>query len=159
MKSAIVYYSYSGNTRKVAQVLAGYLGQRGEVEIIELKGLDESDNFFKQVARAFVHKRAKIEPANFDLSGYDLVCFGTPVWAFGPAPAINAYLEKCTGLGNKSVVLFATYGSGTGRGKCLDYMQNSLAQKGAGNFRRFSIRQFKVNNPDFIRKVLAQAKL
>jgi flavodoxin len=150
MKSAVVYYSYSGNTRKVAEILAKDLRSQCEVEMIELKGLDESNKFLVQAARAFRHKRAKIQPVNFNLSGYDLICFGSPVWAFGPAPGMNTYLDKCFGLEGKRVILFTTYGSGTGNERCLNYMQDILAKKGAKQFSRFSVQQFKVNDKDFV---------
>ena len=150
MKSVVIYYSYSGNTQKVADTLTGYLKLQGEVEIIELKGLDESDKFLVQAARAFRHKRSVIQLVNLELSRYDLICLGTPVWAFGPAPAINTYLDKCFGVEGKAVILFSTYGSGTGNKRCLDYMQDMLVKKGAKDFKRFSIQQFKVNNKEFV---------
>ena len=150
MKSVVIYYSYSGNTQKAADVLTEYLKFQGEVEIIELKGLDESDKFLVQAVRAFRRKRATIQPVNLDLGRYDLICFGTPVWAFGPAPAMNTYLDKCFGLEGKNVILFTTYGSGTGNERCLNYMQDILAKKGAKDFKRFSIQQFKVNNKEFV---------
>ena len=150
MKTAIVYYSYSGNTRKVAEVLAQALKDKSSVELIDLKALDESKSFFSQCRRAVVHTKGKIAQVNLDLSGYDLVCLGTPVWAFGPAPAINTYLEQCSGVQGKDVILFTTYGSGAGRERCINYMQDILSRKGAKNFKRFSIQQFKVNDKDFI---------
>lgn len=150
MKSAIIYYSFSGNTRKVAEALAEYLRQWSEAELIELKALDESPNFFGQAARAFRHTKASIDPVNLNLTGFDLVCFGTPVWAFGPAPAMNAYLDTCLGTERKEIILFTTYGSGSGNERCLDHMQKVLTQKGGGSFKRFSVQQFKVNDKDFI---------
>ncbi|MCM8763049.1 MAG: NAD(P)H-dependent oxidoreductase [Candidatus Omnitrophica bacterium] len=150
MRALVIYYSYSGNTRKVSKILAEYLKQKGEVEITELKAQDESDKFFTQALRAFKKERAEILPLNFDLSQYDLLCLGTPVWAFGPAPAMNTFLDKCFGLAGKQIVLFTTYGSGAGNNRCLNYMQKILARKGAKDFRRFSIQQFKVNNPEFV---------
>ncbi len=155
MKAVIIYYSYTGNTKKVAGVLAEYIKQKGEVELLELKAQNGKNSFFAQARRAFKHMRDEIETANFDLSAYDLICFGTPVWAFGPAPAMNAYLDKCSGLEEKEVVLFVTYGSGAGKERCLNYMQDILAKKGAKSFRRFSIQQFKVSDKDFI---LSKAK-
>lgn len=153
MKSIIIYYSYTGNTKKIAQFLTEYLKQ--ESEMLELEALDEPDSFISQCKRAFWRKRADIREVNFDLGKYDLICFGTPVWAFGPAPSMNTYLDKCLGVEGKEIVLFATYGSGTGRERCLNYMQRILSKKGAGQFRRFSIQQSKVNNKDF---VLSQIK-
>ena len=150
MKGIVIFYSYSGNTKKVTGALSEYLRRKGQVDIIELKALDESNSFFGQAARAFIHKRAKIEPANFGLTQYDLVCLGTPVWAFGPAPAMNTYLDKCFGLEGKEVILFTTYGSGTGNQRCLNYMQGILTKKGARDFRRFSVQQFKVKDEEFV---------
>ena len=156
MKSIIIYYSYNGNTKKVAYVLWEYLKSQSEVEFVELKGLDESRSFFGQCQRAFWHKKAVIQPVNFDLRSYDLICIGTPVWAFGPAPAMNTYLDKCSGLEGKLITLFSTYGSGTGNERCLNYMQGILAKKGAKEFKRFSIQQFKVQNKDFVLSKIRQ---
>lgn len=150
MKSAIIYYSYTGNTKRVAYILAEALKQKGEADILELKALDESISFFGQCRRAFRHTQAKIEPINFDLSGYDLICFGSPVWALGPAPAMNTYLAQPSGLAGKRVILFTTYGSGAGKERCTNYMQDILIQKGAKEFSRFSIQQFKVKDKEFV---------
>jgi flavodoxin len=150
MKSIIIYYSYSGNTKKVTEILAEYLRQKGEVEEIELTGLDEAKTFLAQGKRALIHTRARIAPVVFDLSVYDLICLGTPVWAFAPAPAVNTYLDNCRGVEGKDVILFTTYGSGAGRERCLNYMQRILAKKGAKNFKRFSIQQFQVKDKEFV---------
>lgn len=124
MKSAIIYYSYSGNTRKVAEILAESLSKSGQVQQIELLAPGESTSFLTQCRRAFYHLKAKINPVEIDLSGYDLVCLGSPVWAFAPAPAMNTYLDLCTGLEGKKVILFTTYGSGIGNQRCLRYIQD-----------------------------------
>jgi flavodoxin len=150
MKTAIIYYSYSGNTRKLSGHLCEYLKQRGEVDLVELKAQDESDNFFRQGRRALLHKRAKIEPINFDLGGYDLICFGTPLWAFAPAPAMNTCLDGAENIQDKEIVLFTTYGSGTGNNRCLKYMQKILVKKGARDFKSFSLPGARVNDANFV---------
>lgn len=157
MRSIIIYYSYSGNTRKVALVLNEYLRQKGEVDLIELKARDESDKFLVQVVRGLRKKRATLEPVNFDLAQYDLICFGTPVWASAPAPAMNTYLDQCCGIENKEIILFTTYGSGMGNERCLNYMQESLVKKGAKNFKKFSIQQFKAKEQNFVRAQIKEA--
>jgi len=146
MKSAVIYYSYSGNTRKVAKTLVEYLSQKGEAKEIELVALDESGNFFKQCLRARKYVRARIENKDFDLSSYDLVCLGTPVWAFGPAPAVNTYLDNCRGTSGKQAVIFTTYGSGLGNEHCLNYMQAALKEKGVTELKRFSIQDRKIED-------------
>jgi flavodoxin len=155
MKSAIIYYSYSGNTKQVACVLQELLGARGAVDMVELVAQDESSSFLSQCKRAFSHARAVLGEVNIDVSAYDVVCFGTPIWAFGPAPAMNAYLDKCIGIGGKDVVLFSTYGSGAGKNRSIKYMQDILIKKGAKNFKVFGVQQFKIKDKS---SVLASIK-
>ena len=150
MKTAIVYYSYTGNTKRVVDVLAERLKEKGQVDLFKLESLDESERFLSQIWKALFKKRAKLKEINFNLSSYDLICFGTPVWAFGPAPAMNTYMDRCFGLEEKDVILFVTYGSGTGKERCLNYMENILTKKGAESFKKFSIQQFKVKDKEFI---------
>jgi flavodoxin len=150
MRAIIIYYSYTGNTKKIADILAEYLKQRYEVKLLRLEALDYPTSFFAQAARALFHKRPKISTVEFNLSGYDLICLGTPVWAFAPAPAMNTYLDECSGINTKDIILFTTYGCGAGNNRCLNYMQSILAQKGARHFFRFSIQQSKVQNKEFV---------
>ncbi|MFA5356271.1 MAG: NAD(P)H-dependent oxidoreductase [Candidatus Omnitrophota bacterium] len=157
MQSAIIYYSYSGNTRRVAQALGGILQARGPVDMIELEGLDESKSFFLQAARAFRRKRALINPVNFDLSRYDFICVGTPVWAFGPAPAVNTYMDRVAGLEGKDILIFTTYGSGAGKERCADYMREILSKKGAKSFKKVSVQQFKAGDKDFVASAIKSA--
>lgn len=149
MKSIIVYYSFTGNTRLVAKILAKALEEKSRVELIELKDLDDDAKFIHQGKRAFRRVRANIEDTKFDLSEYDLICLGTPVWAFGSTPAMNTYLDKCFGVKDKNVILFTTSG-GMGDKRCLKYMQDILSKKGVNNFSSFSIQHNKIKNKDFI---------
>jgi len=150
MKSAIIFYSYSGNTAEVAEILAEQLTRNGPVDTFRLEAMDESDSFLGQCKRALFKKKAQIKDTVFDLSSYSLICLGTPVWAFGMAPALRAYIDRCKGAENKNLVLFTTFGSGTGNNKCLNEMQAILAQKGVKEFKRFSVQQFKVKDKEFI---------
>ncbi len=145
MKSVIVYYSFTGNTKKTAELTEEFLRSRGySVHMLELRALDESDSFFSQSLRAFQHMRAQLTPISADMSGYDLICLGSPVWAFAPSPAMNTFLDKCSGMRGKKVVIFTTYGSGTGNARCLAYMEKMLHKKGVGEIGRFSVQQNKV---------------
>lgn len=153
MKSVIIFYSYGGNTRSAAKFLQEALLRKGEAELIELQCLDETGSFFNQCRRAFRKVRGRIQEVQYDLSGYDLICIGTPVWAFAPAPALNSYLDRCSGTEGKEALLFSTYGSGTGNKACLDYMQGLLAKKGIKVFSRFSVQGLRAKDRD---AVLAQ---
>ncbi len=157
MKSLVIYYSYSGNTQKVADVLNSMLAQKGEARIQRLLPADESDKFFAQCVRAFKHIRAVLPDEKFDLSEYDLICVGTPVWAFAPVPAINTFLDKCSGLNGKKVICFTTYGSGTGVKRCLAAIEKALKEKGVSGFYNFNIQQGKAADKDFVENTISKA--
>lgn len=141
-KAAVLYYSYSGNTKKTALVLQKELSSQYQADLIEIKALDESDSFFKQCMRALGKKQALInESIAFDLSGYDLIALGTPVWAFAMAPAMRTFMSKCSGLKEKDIIIFATYGSGAGKDKCLNEMAGIAKGKGAKAVRSFLLQQ------------------
>lgn len=150
MKSAICYYSYTGNTEKVAVVLGEFLSLKGVVELVRIKAKKETNNFFIQAWQARIHKRVDIENIKFDFQDYELFCLGTPVWAFGPAPAVNTFLDKIVGLEDKIAILFTTYGSGTGNKHCLAYMKKILLDKGTKEVRLFTVASCKSQDKDFI---------
>ncbi len=79
MKSLVVYYSKTGNTEKLARAIA--------------KGL-EAD--LKRVEE--VH----------DVSGYDLICVGTPVYGFAPAKPVRKFLEEIPPLSGRKGIGFCT---------------------------------------------------
>ncbi len=154
MKAVIVYYSYTGNTAKVAKILSEHIKQDGLVEVIKLALTEEPNAFFIQAIQALSRAKAKVKTVKTDLSEYNLICLGTPVWAFGPAPAMNRYLNECKGVEGKDVILFVTYGSGIGVRRCLDIMEKEVKSKGAKRIFRFSIQESKVNNRNLVNEVI-----
>ncbi len=156
MKSLIVYYSYSGNTEKVAEVLADLLKDKDvTVDTHRLKPKNEKGNFFLQCLEALRGKRAVLcGDLNFDLAGYDLVCIGSPVWAFSPTPAVNTYLDKLLNAGGRDAIIFTTYGSGTGVVKCINNIKKRLKKKGIREVYNFNIQQANVDDRDFIVEVI-----
>lgn len=157
MKSLIAYYSYTGNTEKIAEKLKEILSKKGEADIYELKPIKESSNFFIQATRAFSGKRVQLQEERFNVAGYDLICIGTPVWAFAPTPAINTFLGNIKNLGKKSAICFTTYGSGAGVKRCVSIIKNTLKEKGASRISDFNIQQFKVNDTSFVEEEIKRA--
>jgi len=150
MNCAIIFYSFSGNTKKVAGLLEECLKGKGEVTTIELKDLHEDGKFLNQCKKAFRKERTVIQDVNYDLSAYDLICIGTPVWAFAPVPAINTYFDKASGITGKEIIIFTTHGSGTGVGRCQNHIQEVLTKQGAKQITKFSIQQGKVKDREFV---------
>lgn len=149
MKQAIViYYSYSGKTKQVGEFLKNKITRRFQTDMLELKPTDESKFFLKQCARAFKKIQANLNQQDLilNLKEYDLIVLGTPVWAFGMAPALRSYINKCSGLETKKVVLFATYGSGVGKNKCINEMTEIIETKGTDDIKSFLVQQGDVKN-------------
>ena len=90
----------------------------------------------------------------FDTAGYDLICVGSPVWAFAPAPAVNTYIDKIRNLKGKDTLCFITYGSGTGTERCLTAMKAALRDKGAFRFFSLKVQEGKVKDENFIRETI-----
>ncbi len=154
-KAAVFFYSYSGNTKKVASVLQEELSSQYQADISRIEALDEADSFFGQCVRALRKKQAMIDVnISFDVSEYDLIALGTPVWAFGMAPAMRTYMNKCTGFESKDIILFATYGSGVGKDKCLKEMAAIAESKGA-----LQVRQFLIQQNDTVNKQLIKSRI
>lgn len=110
MNGLVVYYSRTGNTKKIGEIIADLLDFETK-EIIDKKDRSGLFGYMKSGWDAWREKRTEIEgKEERDLSDYDLIVIGTPVWAAKPAPAINTYLEDKKGE-IKRTAFFCTYKS------------------------------------------------
>ena len=142
MKTAVIYYSFTGNTHRVAQVIIDILKNKGEEAIpVRIRPLKEVTSFLGQCKEAFLAKKPELYRTILDLKDFDRIILGSPVWAFKPAPAINTYLNKCSSLESKEAICFVTYGSGAGKQKALLIMKKGLLAKGARVTGTMSFRQ------------------
>lgn len=119
MRILIVYYSWTGNTEQVARRIAELC--EADIEVItELRKRGGLLGWLRGGFEALFRKDPDIEPTKADLSSYDLVAIGTPVWANLAASPTHKFLvrEKDN---IKAFALFCTYG-GTGAEKALAAM-------------------------------------
>lgn len=122
----VVFYSRSGNTRRVGLDIAARL----DADVEEL--LDDAHRrrgligFLRAGYDAFRGRAAAIRPTRRDPAAYDLVVVGTPVWSDSVTPAVRAYLEARRAA-LPAVAFFLTHG-GSGRRRVLDQME-TLAGK------------------------------
>lgn len=152
MKVAIIYYSFTGNTRKIAERLKEKLATHFEVDIIPLEVVREEKRFLHQAKQAFLKQKVILKDTNFDLSSYSLICMGSPVWAFQPAPAVRTFLKKTFGLAGKKAIIFLTFGSGLGVNRCIKTLIKILARKGALVIKTFTYPQAKIEDNEEIEK-------
>ena len=137
MKVAVIYFSLTGNTQKVADEIMNVLTEKGiTFSRIPLKAVKRC--FLVNFLKALFRGREEIEEG-WDLSGFDFIFLGSPVWAFSPHPSVNTFLEKSTGLEGKKGTVFVTYGGGLGKERTLRMMKEQLIRKGMKEVSSFSI--------------------
>lgn len=88
MKSIVIYYSQTGNTRKVSKAIRKGMEQKaGQCDIARIKDLDPSD-----------------------VDQYDLIGLGSPVWMGGLTPNVRIFVEKIPLQKGKHIFSFNTHG-------------------------------------------------
>ena len=124
----MAYFSASGRTAKVAEKLAAELGADLYEIKPEVKYTKADLNWMNKKSRSSVEMNDKsIRPAlitgDVDVSDYDTVCLGFPIWWYVAPTLINTFLEAYDFSGKK-IVLFATSG-GSGFGNTVAELQPS----------------------------------
>ena len=94
LKTVIIYYSFSGNTRKIAHAInRGMNKASGKPDIFLIKGTSGVPGLNPE-----------------DLLGYDLIGFGSPVWNLHPTPNMMTFIEGLPSLKGKHTFLFFSHG-------------------------------------------------
>lgn len=125
MKSLVVYYSFSGNTRLIAESIAKAVDADIE-ELKPKKPLNASGAGYVVWGLRQLMSQSKpiLLPLEHDLNAYDLIIIGTPVWLYTVAPPIRTFISDNKNM-SKKVALFCCHGGNFG--KTIDYMKTSLA--------------------------------
>jgi flavodoxin len=111
MKTLILFYSFSGKTKKLASEKAMETGADIE-EIFEVKKMSMFKAFTSGIYRAVKHKTTKIQPIKSELNSYEKIIIMMPVWASNPAPAFNNIIEQLPS-GKKIELIMNSAGGGT----------------------------------------------
>lgn len=111
-KILIAYYSYSGNTKEVAEAIQKEIG--GDLFEIKAEGTypDEyrpmTEQAKKEIDAGF---RPKLTTSVADMAQYDIVFIGSPNWWGTITPQVSSFLESYD-LSGKTVIPFVTHGGG-----------------------------------------------
>lgn len=84
MKTIVVYYSYSGNTKKTAQSAA----VKENADIFEVTDIKKPSKIQAYLIAA-LNRKQEVNPLNIDFSSYERIIVMAPLWGLRPAPAIN----------------------------------------------------------------------
>ncbi len=121
-KRVVAYFSASGVTKKVAEMIAEALSCDIH-EIVPKVAYTKADlDWMDKSSRSSVEMKDKsIRPElaedNDDIEAYDEIILGFPIWWYVAPTIINTFLEKYD-LKGKKIVLFATSG-GSGFGNTV----------------------------------------
>ena len=126
MKALVVYYSRTGNTRKVAQAISNALKCDIE-EIIDETNRKGIINWFLAGRDASRKRLTKIKDVLKDLSSYDTVIIGGPVWAWGLDVPLRTFLTQYKDQ-LKDVAFFCTEG-GSGGENAFRSMEEILEKR------------------------------
>ena len=114
MKKLVAYFSASGVTRRKSEALAKVIGADLH-EIAPVESYTDADlDWTNKRSRSTVEmqdpsSRPALKEPKTDLSAYDTVYIGFPIW-WGVAPhAVNTFIES-NDLAGKQLVIFATSG-------------------------------------------------
>jgi flavodoxin/Fe-S-cluster-containing hydrogenase component 2 len=89
MKSIVIYFSQTGNTKKIAhEIQKGIVSAIGECEISTLKTIGEKD-----------------------LTKYDLIGLGYPTWSSKEPPNVRNFIEQMVFPEGKHLFAFSTHGA------------------------------------------------
>ena len=124
LKKLVVYYSFEGNTKLIAQSIADEIG----ADILELKPKKElkSKGFTKYLwggSQVMMKKKPELMPMEISPKEYDVIFLGTPVWAWTYAPPLKTFFEEVD-LSNKKIALFTCHGGQNG--KTFRHMRETL---------------------------------
>ena len=101
MNTCVVYFSRTGNTKRLAQAIA-------------------------DMAKASIHDIASTQPST--LENCDLLVLGTPVEGFRPAKETLAFVEALPKVEGKKAILFCT--NNIWKGSTFKILEKELAAKG-----------------------------
>lgn len=111
-KILITYYSHSGNTKYLAEKIKAEIG--GDIaEIVPVKPYP--NNYDEVVEMVKVEKvqnfMPELKPIENDLSQYDIIFVGTPVWWYTMSSPVRTFVAK-NDFSGKIIVPFCTHGGG-----------------------------------------------
>ena len=115
----VAYFSRSGNTALVARKIA----MRREGDLFEIRPAEAyPEDYEETVAQAEREREAGYEPPLAetvpDITDYDTVFLGFPIWGMTPPPVIRSFLSQHD-LSGRTIIPFITHG-GYGVGASLD---------------------------------------
>ncbi|WP_421909133.1 flavodoxin family protein [Methanolacinia petrolearia] len=109
------------------------------------------------IKRALMQQGDEIGISNIDLSNYDIVIIGTPVWGGHPTPVVNAGLGIIKEAKGKKAVAFATYRGS--EGETLNILRKRLEDAGMNVLGAYGFSEKETEDSGKIDEMIKEARL
>ena len=115
MKKLVVYYSYTNNTK----VIANMIKKKIDCDMVELTPKVPFSSDYQTVVDEYQNNSVDknevlINDINVNLDNYDEIIIGTPVWWYTICPVVVTFLKQYD-LSGKTIIPFATNAGWLGR--------------------------------------------
>jgi flavodoxin len=130
MNTCVVYFSRTGNTKRLAQAIA-------------------------EAAKAPIFNIAETLPSAIET--YDLIILGTPVEGSNPAKETKAFIESMSKREGKKAILFCTYRI-FGNNRTMKTIDKALSTKGYITIASFSKKGMKQDQEADFTEILSEVK-
>ena len=110
MKILVTFFSATGKTKRVAEIISKELNSDLYEIIPEKEYTSEDLNGYNEKSRTYIehntkNSRPKIKDKNANIEKYDIILIGFPIWWHIAPPIINTFLEMYNFKGKK-IILF-----------------------------------------------------
>ncbi len=141
-KVAVVVFSRSGNTG----VLANHIADKRNGDLYEVTANDYDLGIPGWISALKDARRniADISPETIDLSTYETIYLGAPIWLYSPAPPIWQFVKN-SDFTDKHVVLFSTFNSKFEESFIRDF-ESLVRSKGAVSFKHQYVNRGRMGN-------------
>lgn len=103
-KILVIFYSYTGNSKKVAE----YAKNKLNADILELEPKVPFSSDYDEVVNEWqnndIKRDVEIKPINIDLSKYKKVVLITSIWWYGITPVMKKFLKEYD-LSGKDIIV------------------------------------------------------
>ena len=111
MKTLVVYFSQTGKTKEAAERIA----QLSSADLIEIKThrsyqMSYRKTVFTSLKEILLKERPKLDMEIPDISVYDRILIGSPIWCGTVPNAVFSFLDKVD-LNGKKAAVFTTSGA------------------------------------------------
>ena len=111
-KVLIVYYSYSGNTKAIAEIIK----EKTNADMFQIETFKEYPANYNDIVKLAKHEKEnninpELKKRIENISEYDLIYLGTPVWWYTMSNPVKTFILE-NDLSGKIIKPFCTHGGG-----------------------------------------------